>query len=411
MTNRGWNYADGTHVKYFDTDGKVVLITGRGHSGTYLKWLDTAWTFKDPLLVADAQRVFENIWERLLVENPPRPPREGDLPYADSDEKSPRSLKAIEQIFYSLPSEPGPLRSKNADEPFEELMRWIKEDTFQHPGGRKGMQVKVRVLHNEFFAQMKEKFIGRPSQYSTEERERLIEDSILESVIDSVNRARRHVRFWTFATIMNPKFKKSLIDAKQRGVDVRILTNSKNAHSVMASGVLAGQSGWYNFGPYLDHRDKPTCSPEGDVLGKCTDYCKEVATKNIRIPCLAAGHFASIEDLDDLLRARIPVYGLSVTDEFEYVHRKMLEADDELYFGSHNLTVASTTMQEEVNFQVVSPEWAEWARIEFARNSHPFYSLPFIPAEVSYERSSTLLQNFSLNGWRRWFAKKLIFMF
>jgi putative cardiolipin synthase len=381
MKKLGWNFPDGPHIKLFIIDDRIAIITGRGHAGTYLRWLDTAFFFKGPL-VKDSVRAFQDVWETLLIEN--RPDTLFEWNYfpmtatvakfvnwrrGQSSENPVRAtLEQQEEFWRDVPSRANPWLDDNHPELLE-LKRW-SNDADLEPGTN---PIHAQLLHNRFLEQMK-MLPKRPTDYSLEERQKHVTDEILENAIRAVQNARTKIRFFTFAIIMHPRFKAELLEAARRGVSIQILTNSRDAQS------------------------------------------KNIFDSSYRVTSglcpisLAAGYYIGLKDMAELMRAGIRVFALRVTPEYEFLHRKVLNVDDEVFFGSHNLTIPSTTLQEEINIQVSDPVLANWVQQEFIRSTSQAYSDELDHVEVIKEANATLLKC-QLSGVKQAVSNYFMFMY
>lgn len=332
MWAHGWGYLDGIHQKLFIVDRTINLVTGRGHADEYLTWLDTAFLMKGKL-VLQSQITFDRTWKAIEKENgkviqlSPSPPLDSSELSTDAqtygvDEEE---LKALRE-WIRLPSPP-----------FEERTK------------------KGRVLYQNFLEQM-ENLENPISQYSYDDRSRLLKDPVLEAAIELVKKSKS-CELSILATIIDPRFKEIVIQrlsenkAKKEEDQFKftILTNGKKSHA--------------------------TVTP---------------------IP-ISPGWYAGLADLDDLMQKGAIAYELNPEgkDSFQFIHRKLLVCDDTVIFGSHNLTLASTLVQDEVSYEEVDPEFAAQMR-EITFRSIEKYGLRLDPALVHAERLETpLIQWFS----------------
>jgi phosphatidylserine/phosphatidylglycerophosphate/cardiolipin synthase-like enzyme len=105
-------------------------------------------------------------------------------------------------------------------------------------------------------------------------------------------------------------------------------------------------------------------------------------------PSVAVGWYAGLDVMSDLLNAGVKIHALKITDEYNFLHRKRLQVDDIVSFGSSNLTEASTTMQWEMNIFVQGDFVANWAEADF-QSDILTYALPLDPEEIQIERNQT----------------------
>jgi putative cardiolipin synthase len=331
MQKRGWTLSDSNHAKIGIINNKVGFITGRGHAGAYLDWLDTFVTLKgNP--VEDLVDLFERVWERLEVENP----KDHWASHKTQQSKTFPGGISEEEFWLQEPSQPNPLtRLETQEKKVKSFLNWAKlppSQQISHP-------TWIRVLDNDFFEKMKSSSLDRlPKAYNFLERQEIIQDDILNSAIEEISQAESHIRIYSLALLMSDSLKAALIAAQERGVDVQIITNGIDSHSQLFADLTHILfRGW------------------------------------LRVP-FGAGYYLSKPDAIELLSAGIKVYVLNVSDSYVHLHRKMWIIDDNVFLGSHNATLASETVQFEANLQIqdsaISNKWLG----EFDRDVSPAYA-------------------------------------
>jgi phosphatidylserine/phosphatidylglycerophosphate/cardiolipin synthase-like enzyme len=347
-------------------------VTGRGHADEYQRNLDSAYVFKTDSpgvkggVVTNAVDFFlgtNGIWERLKQENSrnfskKEPPptsfshRLGSWFHYWSNPIAKMSTpKQIQEYWDTREARTGLLSTTPAQlNELQSLKDWA-----ENPQTTSGEILKAQIVHNDFMNQMCRR-LPRPADCPIDERKTFIKDSILKKSIALIDQAKSTVRLYTFATILSEGLKDSLIAAAQRGVDVQVFTNGKEAH---AEAISDGIYNWVSTLFYV---------PFG--------------------PSVAVGWYAGLDVMSDLLNAGVKIHALKITDEYNFLHRKRLQVDDIVSFGSSNLTEASTTMQWEMNIFVQGDFVANWAEADF-QSDILTYALPLDPEEIQIERNQT----------------------
>jgi phosphatidylserine/phosphatidylglycerophosphate/cardiolipin synthase-like enzyme len=175
-------------------------------------------------------------------------------------------------------------------------------------------------------------------------------DPVLEETIGLLKTAKNaHISI--LATILHPQLKQALKESLNRGLNLEIFTNSKDAHATVAP--LPFSVGWY----------------------------------------------AGLHDLDELLGLGAIGYGAiqfpDRKDSYHFLHRKLAIIDDAVIFGSHNLTIASTVTQDEMSFEIVSPDFAARMR-RLSNESIRRNSVRLDAEEIAVESANTPI--------RQWFS-------
>jgi phosphatidylserine/phosphatidylglycerophosphate/cardiolipin synthase-like enzyme len=317
MWKSGWGALDGIHEKLLIIDGKINFVTGRGHADNYLNWLDTAFIFKGPL-VGQSNRAFEKLWATLQRELKVDMNKSTDPQSSQEEDKS--EAMNDERPKLTLPFE----LSETEQTELSGLINWSKKPTTHQKDYR------ARLLHHDFLDQIRA--TGRkPSSISTQERLEILSDPIVDEVKNLLATAES-MKYCTLATILNPNLKQCMLENlndPDRSLQLSVFTNSKTGHACLSSMHLA--AGWY----------------------------------------------AGLQDLDDLLKTgHATAYELK--DETEktlcsplvWLHRKLIlvAAGDKstVIFGSHNLTYASSVALDEMSFEIES--------LDFYQKMHELFS-------------------------------------
>ncbi len=201
-----WDLADSVHEKLIIADDSVVLATGRGHSNSYVNWLDTSFLIGGPL-VAQSVDAFERIWAAVRVEhdpmigNPraPEPPRHDVLPSMRIASSELAELDAHVQVV-------------------ERKMAGTSEAGASPARGR--------ILHFDMIRQYQE--MGYRIRRGVYGRARAYTDPIVDAVLARLPSARS-VRYSTLSVLPHPVLREALIEAAQRGVEVHIQANGEGA--------------------------------------------------------------------------------------------------------------------------------------------------------------------------------------
>jgi putative cardiolipin synthase len=342
MRNRGWGYIDGVHEKLFIVDKKWLIVTGRGHAGEYIKWLDTAFLIKGPL-VDQSQDVFDKLWKMVK--------RELEIKDVGTDQ-----LLPVTQSTPIVPSKLGFVLSLNPKEQgeFQKYLTWLD----QPPSAEK--DYRGRTLHFNFLEQLSHQELT-PGEYSYDERAEVLNDPVQKRAI-ALLKTTQKFHLSILAMTLDGRFRDALIEAIQRGMDTEILTNSSTSHASISP--LRISPGWYAGLKTLDM-----------VL--------------------------MYKDADEVLKVypNVQVHGLMERnddpDSTKFLHRKLAIFDDTVIFGSHNLTISSTLTQDEVSYEIQSPEFAHQMK-ELSQGSIRSNAEPLHPLEVHNALTST--------GYRQWMS-------
>lgn len=327
MWKQGWGILDGIHQKIFLIDNKIALVTGRGHAGEYLNWLDTAFFYKGDI-VDQTRDAFEQMWQTIERENGLQDQEEVlGLANAVIPEESPKQLFLSDCPSLQLTSE--------EMQEFNALKLWAEAP----PSNNHDYQ--ARSIYYNFLEQMRTEadLQGRtPGSFSYDERAKFLQDPFIDTVLLLLPQTNRF-QMSILATILEDRVVETIIRERQRGMEMELITNGKKAHSVF-----------------------PT----------------------------APGWFAGIHTLDDLLQVGVTAHEVKQkgAETGIYLHRKLLILDDHVFFGSHNFTKASTLTTDEYSIEVASQDFAD--RMEqLSHHSIEVNTVPFDADEVHRERLAT----------------------
>jgi phosphatidylserine/phosphatidylglycerophosphate/cardiolipin synthase-like enzyme len=183
----------------------------------------------------------------------------------------------------------------------------------------------------------------------------MIQDPILDRVVSLLSHAK-DFKLAILTVVLPPKLKQALLAGLDRGLDVTILTNSRESHS--------------NISP---------------------------------VP-ISFGWYAGLPDLDEVLMAGAQGYGLrgGSADFYKFLHRKLAIIDDTVIFGSHNLTLSSSYTQDEASFEISSPVFAEKMRSIF-QSELDLHADLLNPTDIHQENIS--------KGFRVWLGSKFKWLY
>ncbi|MEW5854885.1 MAG: phosphatidylserine/phosphatidylglycerophosphate/cardiolipin synthase family protein [Myxococcota bacterium] len=198
-----------------------------------------------------------------------------------------------------------------------------------------------RVLHFDFVRQMARLKAERREPATWEERLTVLHDPMIDAFVERVERAGpgEEIRFTSMYAMLHPRAKQAVLTAHRRGVRVVMFTN------------------------------------EGLVAPPITTFA----------------WMASLRDIDDLAAAGAEVYLFQKVsrEPWDFLHLKLAVVGDTVFFGSHNLNVASSAANDEMAFEVEDPVLAADARAFFDENLrrnayrlHPRAATPFRPLGV-----------------------------
>jgi phosphatidylserine/phosphatidylglycerophosphate/cardiolipin synthase-like enzyme len=321
--DQGWGLLDGVHEKLLIVDGRMLMTTGRGIGDQYLWWLDTAFALRGPL-VAQAADTFERVW---------REARRYHVPYTGYLGGPRRKTAPVFEETALTALDPDQRRR------LDEVVAWLgtPATAAAQPG------VHGRMLHFDFLRQLRD--IDRtPADVDVEERLDRLSDPVVQALIARLAGARS-VRIATVSSILHPAVKQALLDARQRGADITVFTN--------------------------------TAAPRLDVS---------------RAPIVSGGSVwsLSLDDLDDLLAAGVRVLSFQIREgtPWVFLHRKLAIIDDTVVCGSHNFNVPSTVFFDEASFEVTHPGLADELTRLFDADARA-NGEPLDPAYVHSERVRT----------------------
>lgn len=289
MKNKSWAMEDGIHQKLLIVDKKWLLATGRGHSDFYLNWIDSAFLIKGNL-VSEALASFEETWQEIKSEASPYVPQEGNSSvFRTEAEKNIKNALLNHILSYGQSEEIR--RLKNWMNPYA---RTRQIANFKKKRGR--------VLHHSFIQQMLS-LPEDPVQYSQNERLQILNDVVVSAVSQKISGAK-HVAMNTLSLILTPALKETIVESLKKGLKLDIFTNSPTSYQTITFIPLP----W------------PVSLPD--------------------IPELTA------------LGAKVSIFRNPPPKNWVYLHRKVLVADDTVFFGSHNYNIPSSIANEEVSFEV-----------------------------------------------------------
>ncbi|WP_147286492.1 phospholipase D-like domain-containing protein [Legionella maceachernii] len=334
MWKKGWGVLDGIHEKLFLVDNKIALLTGRGHAGEYLNWLDTAFFYKGNM-VNQSLDAFEQMWQTIERENGLQLQHEElGLTNAVLSAKSSQQKSVSSTLPIKLSAE--------EQQELDTLKTWAEIPASNDH------DYQARSIYYNFLEQMRREadLQGRtPGSFSYDEREKFLQDPFVDTVLLLLPQTHRF-QMSILATILEDRIVEAIFSERQRGMEMELITNGKKAHSVF-----------------------PT----------------------------APGWYAGIHTLDDLLQVGVIGHELKQRGAGTniYLHRKLLILDDHVFFGSHNLTKASTLTNDEYSIEVVSRDFADKME-QLSRHSIEVNTVPFNIEAVHWERLITPV--------RQWFA-------
>lgn len=275
--DHGWRMLEGVHEKLLIVDDGALVTTGRGIGEEYLYWLDTAFAIRGPLVV-EGKQVFDAVWNEA---------RRHHRPYAG---------------YLGGPSQASAPRYEAQARDLSAFVDW-----FRVPSPSKG--ARARILHHDFLRQI-HALAPVPAEIGADERLARLSDPIVDAVVERLATAHE-VRLSLLSTILHPKLKRALLDARSRGAEVTLFIN--------------------------------TCAPRLDRSRK---------------PIRARGSVWAMElpDLDELMAAGAKVYGFQIRADrpWLFLHRKLTVIDDTVFIGSHNLNLPSTLFFDEASFEIQS---------------------------------------------------------
>ncbi|MGZ3708117.1 MAG: phospholipase D-like domain-containing protein, partial [Bdellovibrionota bacterium] len=205
--DNGWNLSDSIHEKLMIIDHQIAFTGGRGYGANYLRWIDTGFAMRGPL-VAQATQAFEHLWETVLS-------IQGRFAGSKFWNDSPRLESELEK--YS-PTAATTLRPDERPR-LEHLVQWAHEAPSAAPCGR------ARLLHFDLLRQLAVR-TPTPSEVSYDERAKTLDDPILNALMERLPDARE-IRISSLSTILRKDFAQALLRvAKRPGVLVHYIVNA-----------------------------------------------------------------------------------------------------------------------------------------------------------------------------------------
>ena len=290
-----WRIDDLVHEKLLIVDDKWVMTTGRGILSDDLNWMDCAYVMRGAL-AQDSASTFEDLWRLARRETPVR-----HSPAVPTGSQPPAQITAYPRLAVNSLA-----RSAAA-----QLVAWLNEDPrhlLPQTSENGTPRPRARVLHNHYLEQVLSK--GFPS--SLEDRIRQIDDSVLEALIERIDRPdTRRIRFSVILPMLHPRLRESLLRARRDGKEVTIITNSEAAANLLMPASL----NW-----------------------------------RYALPDMAA-----LLDAGATIRELVP----SDNNPFIYLHQKLVIVDDTVFFGSHNFSLPSSIYNDEVSYEVMDPRFSD----------------------------------------------------
>ena len=399
MWKNGWGPFEGIHEKLFIIDNSLTLVTGRGHTGEYLNWLDTCFAFKGKLS-EQAHDAYERLWassERESIKSRASATRLLQLDQEDSqgiyeeDEDEDSELDS-ESLGFKIPSDEE-LRQRilGGGRAFSDIGSQVKSDRLpihtqagitgiddsldiqelnrlslwalqpaiyadekvfgNWTGNSSAEFYSARLLHHDLLDQMREivdQSKKSQQEYSWDWRIKNLEDPVIEELISLIQKGK-DLRYFSLSTHLSPKFKEALVSRLKDGLSLNILTNGKAAHTQIMP--LRTPLGWYT----------------------------------------------GLRDLNDLLGAGATVFGLlwHDTDSPVFLHRKIAVIDDTVIFGSHNFNISSTVESDEMSFEIKGMKLADQVRALFSESVNT----------VSVQLDPKIIrEDFNKTGFQRWIS-------
>lgn len=302
VVRHGWHPSDGIHGKVLIVDGAYALVTGRGHAEMNLRWADSSHLLKGPL-VGQSVEAFERLW--------PLARKYGEIitPTVWRPGTTPQQQRQI------LPPPDGS-HQKDVDRVSAGLIRWLHAPAYRAPSEGPPAN-RARLLHTDFVAQMAALMEHGHSPTAWEDRMKVLNDPALDAMVERVDAAPpgSELRFSAMYAVLHPRMKNAVAAAARRGVQVTLFTN-------------------------------------GDFETP---------------PISTLGWFASVKDMDDLARAGVRVCTFKMSPELPWVflHLKTMVVGDTVFFGSHNVNLASSVANDELFYEVEDPRLAAQSRAFF----------------------------------------------
>jgi len=291
----GWKADDHVHEKILLVDGKVALMTGRGHGKDYQTWLDTAFLIRGAL-VSQISEAYGKLWRTIRAEVP-------------LFEKTSTAFQAVRKAIDAKLAAQAELKlSATEQSQWMEVSQWLERTYTGAFAAEPSRPTRARLLHHDLFKQLRA-LPGNPRDYSFGERVRLLVDPVVNALVERLSGARR-IKYNTLSVLPHPKFRDALYAARERGAQVEILTNGKEAYS--------------SFLP------------------------------------LPMPWFLALPSMDQALQQGLSLYtfGKSPRNNWVYLHRKVAIVDDTVILGSHNFNLPSTMVNDEMSFELEDPELA-----------------------------------------------------
>ncbi|MBF0298832.1 MAG: hypothetical protein HQK51_08935 [Oligoflexia bacterium] len=327
MLTSGWGALDGTHQKLFIVDNETTIISGRGQGEEYLHWVDTGFIFKGKLS-EQATKSFQNLWdtlkrEKFLVE------KSGSGSGNDSSKEKKKSKeKEEEEVATPLKELQAALSlNKKQEEQISDFSKWLDQKPIDPKNSKE--VYKGRLLHFNLLEQLSNLAANSkqrsPYSFSYSEREEQLIDPVVKEVSRKISKDKnKDLKFYSLIANLPLKLKNKLLKEAKKGKDISMFTNGDISHASVVPGAL-----------------------------------------------LSVGWYASKKDMREMIGAGIKIYGHTPDlqkQEPNYVHRKLAVTGNTVIFGSHNLSVPSSAITDEVSVEIVSPSLAKQVREIFDDN-------------------------------------------
>ncbi len=337
MRSKGWGFLDGIHEKLLVVDDRIGFLTGRGHAYQYLRWLDTGFAFKGPV-VAEAKSAFDSLWNTVHQESTWQGIRKVSA--------SPTPASPIEVPHLT------PVRGNlNQRRRLQDLKDWAARPSATLAGEGMGNDVQIRFLHFDFIHQMRmlaDRHHISPNRLPYSQRLNELQDPFVQELVAlSADPNVTQIQINTLSVSPHPRLRDALEGAARRGVDVQILTNGRVAQDRVMPFSFSFPLGW----------------------------------------------FVSLPDMIALLENGVRVFGFAQRspDAPVYLHRKVAIVGESVFLGSHNFNFSSSVESDEMGFEIRSREFAHEVR-ELFGDSIRRYSEEIRLEDVTQERKSSRIR-------------------
>lgn len=289
-----WSFFDEIHEKLLVVDGQIVVTGGRAYGEDFLHWLDDGFIARGAL-AAQAQVVYDRIWNFVTRQEAPR-----TTPAL--------ALGASTPGYEHFKMPPSMALSPERQRTARDIFKWLDEPVHEDSP----VTGRARMLHFDMFQQRWMNHFPR----TLRQRAQQLEDPILNELVERISRTEtRRVLISSMSLIESPQLKSALVDAALRGVDVRLLTNSKDSDAAAAP--------------------------------------------------LGINWTISLPDMLELAQAGVKIFSFEAKPSvhpWKYLHKKMAIVDDAALVGSHNFNYPSSLYNDEADFEIEDAGFARTAR-------------------------------------------------